>query len=227
MPESAPVTLGEMHMKEELIAGVDEVGWGSPAGPLVSCVVVMKESDKLLLPKGVTDSKRVSPKKREAFFLQLTQAVTSVGLGVVDAWEIDKLSPKFALQESYTRALNELTIKPDRLIVDGTDWTNLVQSWKGKQVAIPKADLHHIEVSTASIIAKVFRDTVMGEIEARLKRQGLPGYNLGTNMGYLTKDHQLEIDKYGLMFGPEHEYYIHRRSYCSNMLGKVPIWKPK
>ena len=214
-------------MKEELVAGIDEVGWGSPAGPLVSCIVVMKGSDRLLLPKGVTDSKKLSPKKREAFFLQLCQAVTSVGLGVVEAWEIDRLSPKYALQESYTRALKELTVKPDRLIMDGTDGTNLVQSWKGKQVAIPKADLTHIEVSTASIIGKVFRDTVMGEIEAKLKRHGLPGYNLGTNMGYLTKDHQAEIDKYGLMFGPEHEFYIHRRSYCSGMMGKVPIWKPK
>src|SRR5512140_335069 len=85
----------EHQMSEKLIAGLDEVGWGSAAGPLVSVVAVLKESDMALIPKGVTDSKRLTWMKREAFFLQLCAAVTDVGLGSVEPWEIDKMGPKF------------------------------------------------------------------------------------------------------------------------------------
>lgn len=207
----------------ELVAGLDEVGWGSPAGPIVSVVVVMREADKALLPKGVTDSKKLTEKRREAFYLQLCAAVTDVGLGAVDPWEIDKLSPRFALQESYTRALAELRFKPDLLIVDGNDWTNRVQSWKGEQKIEPKADLNHVQVSVASIIAKVTRDHVMGILDAKMRKLGLD-YNWRGNKGYLTPDHLAAIEKNGLLFGPAPELYQHRRSYCSNLLGKVKIY---
>jgi ribonuclease HII len=201
----------------------DEVGWGSPAGPIVSVVVVLKESDKLLLPKGVTDSKELTEKRRDALYPQICAAATDVGLGAVEPWEIDEMGPKFALQESYTRALAELRFTPDLLITDGTDWTNRVQSWGGNQKVEPKADLNYIEVSAASIIAKVMRDLVMTRLDAKLKKLGLD-YGFSGNKGYLTSTHLQGIKKHGLMFGPSHELYIHRRSYCSNLLGKVPIY---
>lgn len=209
---------------DELVAGIDEVGWGAPAGPLVSCVVVMKYGDRTFLPKGVTDSKKLTAKRREAFFLQLCSAVTGVGLGAIEPWEIDKLSPKWALQESYKRAIAELKVKPDRLIVDGTDWTNKVKSWKGPQVAIPKADLKHVEVSVASIIAKVIRDAVMDELDEKIKKELGLDYNWRVNKGYLTKDHMLAIEQNGLLFGPDRATYLHRRSYCKNMIGKVKVY---
>lgn len=211
-------------MKEKLIAGLDEVGWGSPAGPIVSVVVVMKASDRILLPKGVTDSKKLTTKKREMFFLQLCAAVTDYGLGSAEPEEIDTISPKFALQATYTRALAELKTVPDELIVDGTDWTNLVKTWKGPQMAVPKADLKHIEVSVASIIAKVMRDKVMDERAALLKAKYGLDYNWEVNKGYLTKDHVAAIEKNGLLFGPGPELYQHRKTYCGNMLGKVKIY---
>ena len=212
-------------MSSKLIAGLDEVGWGSAAGPLVSVVAVLKESDMALIPKGVTDSKQLSPLRREAFFLQLCAAVTDVGLGSVEPWEIDKLGPKFALQESYKRALAELRTVPDLLVVDGTEWTNRVRSWNGKQLVVPKADFTHKEVSIASIIAKVIRDKVMDERHEKLKKALGLDYNWKKNKGYLTPDHTAAIKKNGLLFGPDHDHYQHRRSYCKDLLGKAPIWQ--
>ena len=207
-----------------LVAGLDEVGWGSAAGPLVSVVVVMKDADYLLIPKGVTDSKKLTHLRREAFFLQLCAAVTDKGIGVLEPEEIDRMTPKWALQESYKRALDELHVKPDKLIVDGTEWTNMVRCWKGPQIVVPKADLHHKEVSIASIIAKVIRDRAMMELAARFKQKGLPDYGWAKNFGYLTPDHIRAIEKNGLLYGPDPELYQHRRSYTSNLLGKARIY---
>lgn len=204
-----------------LVAGLDEVGWGSAAGPIVSVVVVMQEADHLLLPKGVTDSKKLTALRREAFFKQLVAAVTDKGVGAVFPEEIDAMSPKWALQESYTRALAELRVKPDKLIVDGTEWTNRVKSWTGPQEIVPKADALYKEVSVASIIAKVIRDRAMDELAAEFRKRGLD-YNWQKNKGYLTADHLRGIERYGLLYGPG-DLYQHRRTYTTDLLGKMKI----
>jgi ribonuclease HII len=209
-------------MSDQLTAGLDEVGWGAGAGPIVSCVAVVCEEDLKKLPKGVTDSKKLSPMKREMLFGELLK-VTAIGIGSCEPEEIDKMGPKFALQETYRRALAELKVVPDLLIVDGTDWTNRVKSWPGEQLVVPKADLHHKCVSVASIVAKVIRDTAMAERAAKLKKVGCPDYNWAVNKGYLTPDHIQAIEKYGLLYGPE-PLYQHRRSYTKNLLGKVKIY---
>lgn len=205
--------------KNELVGGLDEVGWGSPAGPLISVVVVTRPTDLVFLPKGVTDSKKLSAAKREALFRQILAAVQDVGLGSCEPREIDAMSPRWALQESYTRALAELRYKPDLLIVDGTEFTNKVKSWNGKQLVVPKADLHYVQVSAASIVAKVIRDQVMVERARLLRKNGFPDYGWEENAGYLTKTHRDAIAKFGLLFGPV--FYEHRKSYCSKLLGKV------
>lgn len=201
----------------------DEVGWGSGAGPIVSVVAVLRNGDEALLPKGVTDSKRLSALQRETFFPTLCALVADIGIGSVEPWEIDSMGPKFALQETYTRALMELHLKPDLLIVDGTEWTNRVKYWGGKQLVIPKADFIHKEVSIASIVAKVIRDRAMVERAAARRKLGFPDYNWAENKGYLTSDHMAAIQQHGLLFGPD-PHYQHRRSYCKNLLGKVPIF---
>lgn len=206
-----------------LTAGLDEVGWGCAAGPLISVVVVTQPADFTFFPKGVTDSKKLSPAKREAYFSQLCAAVTDMGLGSVEPEEIDQLSPKWALQECYNRAISELRCKPDLLIVDGTDGMNRVRSYKGQQQVMPKADLHHKQVSIASIIAKVIRDRVMCERSARFKKMGIPSYNWEENKGYFTPDHMQAIEKNGLLFGPG-DLYQHRKSYCKKLLGKVHVY---
>jgi ribonuclease HII len=210
---------GAFMPEEELVAGLDEVGWGAGAGPIVSVVVVTRAKDLMFLPKGVTDSKKLSEIRRRSLLLPLLEAAYDKGLGAVEAWEIDKLGPKWALQESYKRALGELHCVPDMLIVDGTEWGNRVNSWAGKQIIEPKADLNHVQVSMASIIAKVMRDQAMVEKAALMRKLGRPDYDWAVNKGYLTKTHTDAIEKHGLLMGPT--IYEHRRSYCSKFLGKV------
>lgn len=206
-----------------LTAGLDEVGWGSAAGPLISVVVVTKPLDLVFMHQGVTDSKKLSAVKRAALFEQLYAAVTDLGLGSVEPEEIDRLSPKWALQECYNRALSELRVKPDLLIVDGTDGMNRVRSYKGEQLVEPKADFKHKQVAAASIIAKVIRDRVMCERAERLRTLGVPDYNWASNFGYFTPDHFAAIERNGLLFGPG-ALYQHRKSYCKKLLGKVPVY---
>ena len=205
-----------------ITGGLDEVGWGAAAGPIVSVVVVMRPGDFQLLPKGVTDSKKLSAIRRDAFFMHLLDAATNVGLGSVEPWEVDELGPKFALQESYRRAIAELTWPPDLLYVDGTDGMNRVRCWGREQKVEPKADRNHVEVSMASIIAKVIRDEVMITRAKKMRAMGLPDYGWEQNKGYLTPDHFAAIKQHGLLFGPN--IYQHRRSYCSELLGKVKIY---
>jgi ribonuclease HII len=201
-----------------LRAGLDEVGWGSLAGDLVSVVVVVREQDIGLLPKGVNDSKRTSTKTRDALYFQLCDTVFDKGLGVVHPWEIDELGPSRALQESYTRALAELRYTPDVLIVDGSADFNKVQSFKGKQIVEPKADYNHQEVSIASMIGKVFRDRGMVQIAKEVKDKFGLDYGWAENKGYGGAFHTQQILKHGLMIGPDKEKYYHRKSYCKKYL---------
>jgi ribonuclease HII len=193
-----------------LVAGIDEVGWGPLAGPVVAVVYVMDDHTKGVFPAGVTDSKKLSPVARAGMYLPLLAAARDVGLGACSAKEIDELTPKVALQECYRRALAELKCRPDILYVDGT---NEVDAWDWLQKVEPKADLKYKPVSAASIIAKHFRDQVMWEYH-----QKFPVYGWNRNSGYGTFDHEEAIKKYGLLFGPDDASYLHRRSYCKKFL---------
>lgn len=204
-----------------LTGGLDEVGWGAGAGPIVSVVVLTRPQDLTFLPKGVTDSKKLSEKRREMFFNQLLESVTDIGIGSCDAWEIDAMSPGRALQETYRRALLELRYVPNVLIVDGS---HKVDAFVGQQIVEPKADYNHKQVSAASIIAKVIRDRVMSERAKLFRDRGLSDYGWGENKGYLTSDHIDHIKKHGLLYGPDPFFYQHRRSYTKNLLGKAPIY---
>ena len=208
-----------------LVAGCDEVGWGCGAGPIVSVIAVLSDKDLALLPEGVTDSKKLTWKRRESMFLQLVAACTDIGLGASAPWEIDKFGPKWALHASYNRALKELHVIPDLLIMDGSEHMNRLKAFTGNQIVVEKGDLKHIQVSVASIIAKVIRDESMIDIAKKRKASGLPDYNWGSNMGYLTADHVAEITKHGLLLGPTSENYFHRRIYCRKLLGRVPVVK--
>jgi ribonuclease HII len=206
-------------MQEELVGSIDEVGWGSGAGPIVSVMVIMRTSELESLPTGIDDSKKLSSIKRKSIFYQLCKAVADFGVGISEPREIDEMSPKWALQETYKRALLELKLVPDVLYADGRDEMNRVRSFKGKQFVIPKADSLIIQVSIASIIAKEIRDSIMVERAAILRKAGLPDYNWDSNFGYLTPNHISEIQEHGLLLGPT--FYEHRRSYCSKFLGKI------
>ena len=189
-----------------LIAGMDEVGWGAFAGPVVSVVFVASEQTLALMPSGVTDSKKMSADARQSMFQSILHAAHDFGLGYAFPREIDSMTPGVALQLSYERALKELRCTPNHLIMDGN---KPVKSWKGSQLAEPKADLKYWQVSAASIIAKVFRDNLMAELHKQH-----PMYGWDKNSGYGTPDHIQAIQKHGLLLTGDDNAYQHRRSYC-------------
>jgi ribonuclease HII len=194
--------------------GLDEVGWGALAGPIISVVAVFRDEDVDHLPTTIKDSKRTSEKQREMMYLEICRLSLDIGIGHAFPWEIDELGPMNALQLSYTRALEELKHKPDWLIVDGTVHTNKVRSWKGPQYCEPKADLNQRPVSAASMVAKVFRDRLMCQEAKRF-----PQYNWERNKGYGSRDHQEAIRKYGLIINEKRrEFYMHRKCYCQRFM---------
>lgn len=195
----------------QISGGLDEVGWGCLAGFVLSVVTVFRDKDLALLPPGVTDSKKVTEKNREALYLPIINTALDVGFGHAWPWEMDDLGPKQALQLSYTRALEDLKIKPDILWVDGV---NRVRSWKGAQSVEPKADLRYKQVSAASIVAKVARDRAMIELHKLY-----PHYGWDSNKGYGSELHRKAILEHGLVVGDKTPTtYIHRRRYCQGIV---------
>lgn len=196
-----------------ITGGLDEVGWGAYAGPVISVVACFREQDLLRLPSGVTDSKKLSEVKRETLYEELCVVPLDVGVGHAWPEEIDRLGPSPALQLSYRRALEELRHKPDLLLVDGS---NRVEGWGGEQRVVAKGDSLHREISTASIIAKVFRDRLMVSLSKRF-----PQYGWERNMGYGSHEHEQGIRKYGPVVPPPGGSgpYQHRRRYIHRILG--------
>jgi ribonuclease HII len=203
-----------------ITGGLDEVGWGALAGPIITTVAVFREQDLGLLPPGVRDSKKCTEKQREMLFDPIVQASYDVGIGHAWPWEIDTQGPFQALQLSYIRALEDLhpEKRPDLLIVDGK---NRVYAWKGEQRVEPKADIKYREVSAASIIAKVFRDRIMVDYSKRW-----PGYDWAVNKGYGTPAHLSAIKKLGLLVSPNNRAtYLHRKKFCQKLEsnGSLPV----
>lgn len=205
---------------ETKIGGLDEVGWGSLAGPVISAVAVFRQSDLNLLPSGVRDSKKTSEAQRSMLYLPLCRSALDIGVGHAWPWEIDEMGALPALQLSYQRALEDLRVaKPDLLIVDGS---NRIDSWKGKQKVEPKADVNHPQVSAASIVAKFFRDTLMHDLSVKMKALGFPDYNWEVNKGYGTPDHIEAIEKHGIMTDEvNHDFYLHRKRWCRKILNRA------
>ena len=190
-----------------LVGGIDEVGWGAIAGPIVSVVAVFDEKDLALLPPGVKDSKQCSKALIESLYLPICAAAHDIGIGHAWPEEIDSMGAARALQLSYKRALDELDFKPTLLLVDGNKG---IPYWKGSQLCKPKADAVFKHVSAASIVAKYFRDSIMREYH-----KDYPHYGWDHNAGYGAPDHQEAIKKHGLLCVPGN--YYHRRSYCKNL----------
>lgn len=192
----------------DLIGGLDEVGLGAWAGPIISVVAVFDDAALQRLPAGVTDSKKTSAKKRSMLYLPIIDAAIDVGIGHAWPAEIDSIGVTEALQLSYARALHDLKRHPPTLIVDGQ---NEVWRYGGKQIVEPKADLNHPQVSAASMIAKHFRDQIMIGY-AKL----YPAYGWDRNKGYGAHTHEEAIRKYGLLTTEPN--YLHRRRYCRKVL---------
>ncbi|QDP40159.1 ribonuclease HII [Radiobacillus deserti] len=176
------------------IAGIDEVGRGPLAGPVVAAAVILP-SDYFL--PGLTDSKQVNQKKRELFYQHIIDHSISYGIGMVDREEIDRINIYQATIQAMNRALLELSIQPDHLLIDAVNLDTPIPS-----TPIVKGDQKSISIAAASIIAKVTRDRIMMEYN-----NVYPAYHFASNMGYGTKEHLEALRIHGIT-------PIHRRSFA-------------
>jgi len=179
--------------------GIDEVGRGAVFGPVFSAVVVLTEKNKFILKQiGVTDSKRLSPKKRKLLLPKILLLSSDYGIGQSSATEIDKFGIRVATELSMIRALKKLKEEPSELIVDGP---LKLRPWTGIQKNIISGDSKFTAVASASIIAKVSRDNLMERLDKKYS-----GYLIFKNKGYGTKEHLSIIKKNGIT-------NLHRKSF--------------
>jgi ribonuclease HII len=181
-----------------MILGIDEVGRGSWAGPLVVGAVVLGGAQI----NGLTDSKKLTKKRREELDVIIREVAPGIGLGWVPANEIDEIGLSAALRLATIRAVEQIKTPYTEIIIDGTI-NFLSGTTKGKYVkTLPKADLLIPSVSAASIVAKVARDNYMKE-QGEEYRQ----YGFGDHVGYGTKKHSDAIEKFGVTL-------LHRLSFA-------------
>ena len=171
-----------------IIAGIDEVGRGPLVGPVVSSCVVLPKDYFL---EGLTDSKKLSKKKREMFYDIIMKDALAVGIGVVDEDVIDEINIYEATKIAMKKAFDEANkkIKIEHVLIDAMKLDLGVPS-----TSIIKGDLKSITISAASVIAKVARDRMMDELDKKY-----PMYGFKDNAGYGTKKHIEAIEKYGII----------------------------
>jgi ribonuclease HII len=183
-----------------VVVGIDEVGRGPWAGPVVACAARLIGPP----PEGLTDSKRLSRKRREAM-APLLEACCEVGFGAATVEEIDRLNIRRATHLAMRRAVEALPAAPDHLLIDGSDRPDWVV---GAADAIVRGDARSLSVAAASVLAKVRRDQGMVALA-----QQHPGYGWETNAGYGTPAHRAGLRMRGVT---QH----HRKSFAPirNML---------
>ncbi len=181
----------------KFLAGVDEVGRGPLAGPVVTCAIIMKY-DKIIM--GVFDSKRVSEKKRNVLYDEILKNCEAVSISMENEKVIDEINILNATKKSMTSSVENLSITPDLVLIDAIDDLKVKPKIRG----IIKGDSTSYAIACASIIAKVTRDRLMETYDNLY-----PNYDFKANKGYGTKKHIEAIKKYGLCD-------IHRRSFTKN-----------
>lgn len=177
-----------------LIVGIDEVGRGPLAGPVVAAAVILPENFQLL---GVNDSKKLSAKKRDELYAEIQNQAISIGIGMVDHDKIDEINIYQASKLAMGMALEDLCFVPDYLLIDAMKLdVNIPQE------SIIKGDARSISIAAASIVAKVIRDRLMDDYGKMY-----PGYGFENNAGYGTKEHLLGLEKQGICA-------IHRKTFA-------------
>ncbi len=191
----------------EIIGGVDEVGRGPLIGSVVTACVVLPKNFRL---EGLTDSKKLSEKKRNKFYDVIMNSALAVGIGECSESEIDKYNIYEATKIAMKRAINNASkkIKIEHVLIDA-----MPLDFDIPTTSIIKGDAKSISIAAASVIAKVTRDRMMYELDKKY-----PMYDLANNKGYPTKKHIEAIEKYGIT-------KYHRLSYKPVMLYKDKICK--
>ena len=183
----------------KLIAGVDEVGRGPLVGPVVTAAVILPVNYQL---EGLTDSKKLTEKKRDKFYDIIMQDAISVSIGMKDAKVIDEINIYEATKLAMMDAINGLKIKPEHVLIDAMPLDIDIA-----HTSIIKGDAKSLSIAAASVIAKVTRDRLMYELDMKY-----PMYNYKKNKGYPTKEHIESINKYGITdgyrktYGPVRDY---------------------
>lgn len=192
----------EIYNKEDVkyICGIDEAGRGPLAGPVVVASVIMPKDSMI---EGVNDSKKVSEKKREKLYEEITNTAIAWGVGIIDQREIDEINILNATKKGLTNSLKELEIKPDLILVDAlTNIDTLGIPYR----SIIKGDAKSYSIAAASIIAKVTRDRIMRQWD-----ELYPEYSFEKHKGYGTKMHIDAIKEYG-------PCPLHRKSFIKNFI---------
>ena len=177
----------------QLIAGVDEVGRGPLAGPVVAAAVILPENCKI---PGLNDSKKIPKSKHQAIYQAVLDQALSVGIGVKDNQVIDQVNIYEATKLAMLEAIQELDQQPQHLLIDAMKLDLPIS-----QTSIIKGDANSLSIAAASIVAKVTRDQMMAAYD-----QEYPGYDFAQNAGYGTTKHLEGLEKQGV--SP-----IHRRSF--------------
>jgi len=194
IPHSAGFEFDQGQYQNEgvnFLAGVDEAGRGCLAGPVVAASVILPPN--LALPE-ITDSKKLTPKKRETVFKQILEKAISVGIGICSPAEVDELNILWASMEAMRRAVEQLNPLPDYLLIDGN---RIIPNCPFPAEAIVKGDARSQCIGAASIIAKVTRDLMMQALHT-----SYPDFGFDEHKGYPTQAHYVAIALHGPT--PEH-----------------------
>lgn len=183
----------------KLIAGMDEAGRGPLVGPVVAAACILPINYKL---EGLTDSKKLSSKKREEFYDIIYRDAISIGVGIIDEKIIDEVNIYEATKLAMKQAIENLKQSPDYVLIDGNQWINI--DIDGETVV--HGDSKSESIAAASIVAKVTRDRMLIEWDKEY-----PEYGFAKHKGYGTKAHIEAIQKYGLT-------PIHRPSFCTKFV---------
>lgn len=179
-----------------MIAGIDEAGRGPLVGSVVAAAVILDPDNPII---GLTDSKKLSEKRREILFLEIKEKALAWSIAEATHTEIDEINILQATFLAMRRAVAGLQVLPTKLIVDGNQ---VLKEINIECEAIIGGDLSHAEISAASILAKVTRDHQMKELDALF-----PQYGFAKHKGYPTKAHFTAIEEFGVIDE-------HRRSYA-------------
>lgn len=170
-----------------MVAGLDEVGRGPVAGPVVAAAVVFRPGTEPI--DGLRDSKQLSAKQREEIATRIKVHVHSWGLGAASVREVDRRNILSATGLAMRRALSHLRVAPERLLIDGTPLPELQLAHE----SIVKGDSVSQSIAAASVLAKVIRDRIMTLLAPRY-----PAFHWDANMGYATSEHMKAIQAFGL-----------------------------
>lgn len=182
-----------------IVCGIDEVGRGPLAGPVVAGAVILPRDCQILY---LNDSKKLTERRRELLYDEIMEKAVSVGIGVVSQQRIDEINILQATYEAMRQAVGKLTVSPDVLLNDAVTIPGLSQ----KQVPIIKGDAKSLSIAAASVVAKVTRDRMMTALDEKY-----PGYGFASNKGYGSAAHIAALKELG-------PCRLHRRTFIRNFV---------